>query len=190
VKSTYVLTYNIDDQPRLDPNLPVNYQDIKVTVKDSSSQVILEDLKVQATFPNGRPDFIQEWTLSNEKIDPASVEVRVNQIKLNSNQFDVDNSRLKLKQPPGLADKIAVKYKYEDNYRNIRTSPIFVNRAVKEEDVLVTINDILARTNDLRFQRDLNNDLSIMILPHALQDDYYNVEKYQGLSISVRQNSN
>lgn len=157
-----------------------------MTIKDASSQVILENLKVQATFPNGRPDFIQEWTLSYEKIDSTSVGVWVNQRKLNSNQYDVDNSRLKLKQPPGLPDKIVVRYKYEDNYKNIRKAPIFLNRAVKEENLEVKINDIIAREGDLYFQRDLNKDLSIMILPHAQQDDYYEVERFQGLRIDVK----
>ena len=186
VKSTFVLTYDIDDQPGLDPNMPVNYQDVRVTVKDTSSQVILEDLKVQATFPNGRPDFIQEWTLSYEKIDPTSVEVWVNQRKLDRSQFDVENSRLKVKQPPGLADNITVRYKYEDNFKNIRTQPIFLNRAVKEEELQITINNITARASDILLQRDLNRDVSIMILPHALQDDFYEVEKFQGVKIEVK----
>lgn len=186
VKSTYVLSYVIDDQPQLNPSLPVNYQEVKVVVQDPKSQVILEDLKIQATFPDGRPEFIQEWQLSQDAIDAESVEVWVNASKLAKNQFEVVASKLKLKQPPALSSKIRTRYKYADNYKNIRTRPLYLNRQVNENDLIIMINRQVARAEDIYFERDLNRDLSVIILPHALQDDYYKIEDNGGLYIDIK----
>ncbi len=186
VRSTYILTYNIDDYPQLNPSSPVDYKQIEVKINDPKAEVKLEDLKMQASFPNGRPEFIQNWNLSNESINSSSVKVWVNQKPLNKDQFEIKSSNLRLKQPPALGANILVKYLYEDKNKNIRSFPIFLNRAVVAEELMITINGIQARTGDVNFERDLNQDLSIMILPQALQDDHYQVEKFQGLYVDIK----
>lgn len=187
VQSSYVLSYVLDEQPNLDPTKPVEFDEVKVKIKENPKlQTFIDDLKFSATFPNGRPDFVQQWVMSSDKVSPSSVDVWVNQKKLERKEFVINEGTLKLKQPPELASTIHVKYKYEDMAKNIRLQPLFLNRAVDENVLEIKLNGILARSEDVLFQRMASQDLSVMILPQAFKDNYYMVKENSGVFIDIK----
>jgi hypothetical protein len=186
VKSTYVLSYVIDDFKSLNPSKPVDFEEINLEIKKTSTQTVLSDLKYQATFPNGSPEFIQDWALSSDKVDSGSARVWVNDNELDSSEFIINYGNLKIKKAPELASHIFVRYQYENVFKNLRLKPLFLNRIVDEENLVIRMNGIPARPGDLLFQRDANNDLSVMVLPEALKDDYYRVKEQEGLALEIQ----
>lgn len=187
VQASYVLSYKMDDYPKLDPTQPINFDDVKIEIKDIGGQVTtINDLKFTATFPTGRPEFVQEWVLSSESVKKDSVEVWVNKIKLNQNDFIIEDRKLKIKQPPALSSTISVKYKYEDLSKNIRLQPVFLNRIVDETKLIIELNGIQAREGDIYFQRTGSNDLSVMILPIAFKDNHYLIEENSGIFLDIK----
>lgn len=186
VKSTYVLTYTLDDYSKIDLEKPVNFNNIKVEVKENSSIVKIEDIKYQASFPEGRPSYIQEWTFAYDDVDVRTVQVFINNKQLNPTEYLIRGGVIKMKTPPALASSIVVKFKYLDESKNIRLKPVFLNRIVDENQLNITLNGVPARPQDLVLQRDLNNDLSIMIRPEALATNYYLVKENQGVFLDIQ----
>lgn len=186
VKSSYILTYVLDDYSQIDILKPVEFTSIKLDVVNGSSPVKVDDIKYQATFPDGRPQYIQEWKFSNEKIDEASVQVYVNNKFVNPSEYLISDGNLKMKQPPALSSNVLIKYKYEEQSKNIHLKPLFLNRIVNEDELIISLNGIAPREGDLIFHRDLKNDLSVVIISEALNDDYYKISQNGGLFVDIK----
>ncbi len=186
VQTSFVVSYFVDDYKTIDPTMPVEFDDISINIKDTPAQTTkVNDIKISATFPNGRPEFIQEWVIASNKVDPLSLEVWVNLRKLDPQEYLIDHGTLRIKVPPALSANIFVSYKFDDLSKNIRLKPVFLNRILNESDLEITLNGIPARDGDLLFERTLEQDLSVMILPEALKDNYYKIEENFGVYLEV-----
>ncbi len=187
VQASYVLSYVMDEYPTLDPTQPVNFDDVKIEIKDIGGQVTtINDLKFNATFPSGRPEFAQEWVISSEPVNPSTVEVWVNKIMLERSEYVINQNVLKIKKPPALSAIISVKYKFENLSKNIRLYPVFLNRVVDETKLDILLNGIKAREGDIYFDRTASNDLSVMISPTAFQDNYYMIDENSGVFLDIK----
>ena len=184
INSTYRLTYIVDNIPNLDPTAPLDQR--QVSLQLTSAQLgKIEDVKVSATFPTGKPQFIKNWKLSDQQIYKNDIQVTVNSTPVSGSHFSFSEGYIKFNSAPPASAKVKVRYLYADMYANLRLLPILLNKAEDPSALKITLNGIVARSQDLLIERNLLGSVSVTILPSALSDDYYQVTKNKGLQLEI-----
>jgi len=186
VNATYKLTYKVDESTNtnLDPSLRMDQRQITVQFKNPENGTI-EDVKASSSFPDGRPRYTTEWTLSDKAVSSEEIEVTVAGNRAAVGDYQIVNNVIKFSKVPAASAKIHVKFYYADAFSNLRLKPISLSEEVKEANLKITLNNITARPQDYKIERDLNGNVSITLLPSVAANDYYNIKASRGLAFRV-----
>jgi hypothetical protein len=188
VNASYKFTYTVDDDSNtnLDPTLPMAERKITLAFKDPKTGEIT-NVKTMSNFPTGVPKYTTQWTVADKEIDPSDADVTVaGKAMKNGTDYKITGKVIKFTKAPPASSEIIVKYYYVDNFANLRLEPISLKATMKEGDIEVKFNGIVARAADYRLQRDINNNISFTINPSVAKDNYYKIKEHNAILVNIQ----
>lgn len=184
VEATYRLTYNAEEFDANHSTLPLEQRNIRAELRDASSGQI-NDVRVSAQHPNGRPQYTSSWTISNRDVERERALVTVNETPVADSDYTITGGVIRFNTPPEPGSAIKVVYYYVDAYANLRLTPVSLNPALNESDLKITLNGIPARASDIQIDRDMSNNISITLLSSVAQDNHYKINDFNGIALRV-----
>lgn len=142
VNTTFVVEYTVEEQPGLNPSLPVDKRTNQIKLKDTSLGEVV-NVVLKSNLPNGRQEYPKEFKLSDKDLDEASLNVEINQQPTKEYQL-VNKKTLVFRQSPPAKSKIKVSYEIDDPKESIRIEPIRIPINTPLDQLEVRLNDFKA----------------------------------------------
>jgi len=142
VNTTFVVEYTVEDQPGLDPALPVDKRVNQIKLKNPSLGEVV-NVVLKSNLPNGRQEYPKEFKLSDKELNEESIQVEVNQQPTKDYEIKAKKTLVFRQAPPPKA-KIKVSYEIDDLKESIRFEPIRIPINTALDQLEVRLNDFKA----------------------------------------------
>lgn len=142
VNTTFVIEYTVEDQPGLNPALPLDKRLNQIKLKDVSLGEVV-NVVLKSNLPDGRQEYPKEFKLSDKDLNEESLLVEVNQQPTKDYQIK-DKKTLVFRQAPLAKSKIKVSYEIDDPKEAIRLEPIKIPINTPIDQLEVVLNDFKA----------------------------------------------
>jgi hypothetical protein len=189
VRSTYRLSFIADEENGLQPQLPLAERRLEVQLTKQNGWTV-EIVKTGSTQPQGRPEFLKNFKLTDKPIRENSLKVFVNNVPLTSG-FKLERSTLIFNLAPVRRAKIRVQYEYQKLEDALSFSPIFLDPLFNPNYLRVYLNDIEASTEHLLFGTLPDGKWSLQFTDKVItENDPFQIRLRQGLQVSIVEDKN
>lgn len=184
VQTTYTIGYTSDNIPGLNPSLPMNQRTIVITPKNGAPVTITID-NATSTMPDGRAQYASSWTLSDKQIETGSTVVKINNV-VQTTGYSIVNGQVVFATPPPKGADITVEYQLSLIKDALSIKTVTFSGAVPLNRVAVFLNGIKAKTVDVYFERNLQNNWIMYMNSTVLaESDNFKIRQNGGLSVEV-----
>ncbi len=138
ISSSYTVTYNIEDNPNLDPELLLSQRNLQISVSDPTIHGNLKMESVVSSLPNGRPKYKNHFPVSVTPIDPSSVSVFENNQPVSG--VSVNGTEITINQTPAAGTLIRVDYLHANLKEDLSLVPITFQSTESLSKISVKVN--------------------------------------------------
>lgn len=184
VDTTFIIEYTVEDQPGLNPALPIEQRTNQIRLKDAKLGEVV-NLTLKSNLPNGRQEYPKTFKLSDKDLNDESLQVEINQKP--TKDFELkDKKTLVFKQAPPPKAKIKVSYEIDDPKESIRLEPIRLALNTPLDQVEVILNDFKADKSYYAIE-DVEGRYYVLNLLDSIfaPDAPFRVKKMKKLSVKI-----
>lgn len=183
--SVYSIDYLSEENPGLNPNLPLHQREIRVEVDSVVYFQDIEYLTKRSNMENGKPSYETEWPLTNDKpIHKNRVHVEINSRPIR-NGYSIRNGNIIFDTPPPPGSQIKVTYEYSklrdniDKISSIRIAPYVETLTVylNNKEANSTYYEVIEETDDYWLLKLKNKVFS--------DSDPFNIRGFKKLDVKV-----
>lgn len=146
INTTFVADYVVEEQPDLNPALPLTKRNISIQLKDPTLGTVTS-LQLKSNLPDGRKDYATEFKLTDKKINLTSVQVLIDNVVTTDYQVNA-NGVLVFKKAPHKKAKIDIKYLLLDPKDSLVVRPLTIPATTDDTSIEVYLNSVLAKKSD------------------------------------------
>jgi hypothetical protein len=184
VQTTFLATYNVDEVPGLDPELPLKQRDIRVELRNGVRGQLSVN-SVQSNLPDGRRPYRKKWKLSGRPIHLPSLEVRINRQPLNGG-YQLAQGEIEFVMAPPKGSKIEMSFQYESLRDNLSFVPVTLEAKVDLSRLTIYFNGRQAGPSDFVIERNLEGSWTLQPSDLALSAaDPFSIRRAGGLEIRI-----
>lgn len=183
INTTYLLSYVVEQNQGISPSLPLDKREIQISAPKGA---VLVD-SVNSSMPTGRPEYKKTWKVSDQALQGESVNVWVDNKKLDKSEFSIQNGEISLNETPKPGAKLRFSYFYENIEKNLPLEPLIFNGDLNHSNTKVWLNGKEARSEDVIFEKDMDGDTSVKLVNNVLgTNDPYEIRKNESLRIRIK----
>ncbi len=184
ISTQYQIEYISEENPGLDPELPLKDRQIFVTAGNAAFTV--KKISQLSNFPDGRIEGKKKFRLSKEpRRKLGRIFVKVNGVPLTTG-FRVERDELVFQKAPPSKSRIELLYDPEDLRDSFQLSSLVLPADLELNTLRVAFNDVTVGFAELRLSRDSEGRLILDpgSIVFSLEDPYRLFER-KGLKIQV-----
>lgn len=183
--SVYSIDYLSEENPGLNPNLPLHQREILVEVDSVVYFQDIEYLTKRSNMENGKPSYESEWPLTNDKpIHKSRVHVEINSRPIRDG-YTIRNGNIMFDTPPPPGSQIKVTYEYSrlrdnmDRVSSIRIAPYV-------ETLTVYLNNKEANSSHYEVIEETDDYWLLKLKNSVFTDsDPFNIRGFRKLDVKV-----
>ncbi len=185
INTTYKLTYVVDQVPGLDSSLPIEKRNVEVALSNPGLGIV-KQISALSSMPTGHPEYQKTWKVADQNIQPDSVKAYIDEEEVGLAEYKVKGREVTFSFVPEAGSKLRFVYVYSDLSKNFRLEPITLPDGADTDRIEVYLNGKRASARDIRFDRDMENNISVSLNPSVLgKSDPYSIHKNKGLEFKV-----
>lgn len=185
IKTTYTLSYVVDQVPGLDPTLPQSHRKVAITLNDPNRGAATVT-QISSTMPTGRPNYKKSWKISEQAIQPDSVKAYIDGREVNPADYQVKGGEIHFKNVPDAGSSMRFSFLYQNVGQNFRFEPLTFKGGLDGKNTKVYLNGKEAAKNDVILQLDTQGNTSLSLAESVTgSSDPYGIRKEQALRIRV-----
>lgn len=188
VSVTYKLTYVVEQVQGLNPTLPKEGRDIQLGLRDPNRGT-LQKSAVESSVPTGRPEYKQEFTLSDNAISNDGLQVTMQGQPVNPNEFSINGGKIRFKSVPPPGVKMTFDYFFENPDLNLKLEPIRMRGGLNANNTRVWLNDSETSPGDILFNPDASGNTSVSLNNTALSAPQYKIRERKEVKVKIVSNA-
>ena len=185
INTTYKLTYVVDKVQGLDPTLPVANRNVTIKLTDPA-QGVVKKTSTLSSIPTGRPQYKQNFKLSDQAIQPDTMKVLMGDKQVAPAEYTVTKGEVRFKTTPPAGSKLRFVFLYEATEQNLMLEPISLRGTLTPTNTKVYLNDKEASADDVVFAKDLEGNSSVTLANGIMaSNDPYGIRKSKALKVKI-----
>ncbi|WP_413288426.1 hypothetical protein [Bdellovibrio sp. HCB337] len=183
--TTYKLSYIVDQISGLNPTLPLDKRDVKLSLAQQDGGEFVNKT-ITSSMPKGRPEYQTSWKVADGVLSENSVRVYVDNKELPASEYSVSGQNVVLKTPPKAGASIRFVYYQKDVTKHLRLEPMSFADGMSSSNVKVYLNGVPARSGDVIFTKDTEGNTSVSFSEAISKPSApYKILENKGLKVKI-----